>query len=237
MRLAQALSRTLHHALPAPIPSMHSCTPATMHWQVPTHTSGSWPRGSRTSRRCSAAQQATHGMREERPSSSTPALLIFDARGDQPGSIGSPAFDPAAAAAGLQGWVRTFWMWKERRPQRRHSVCVLVWRRPKLPVPLPHLPMVRLYLRRRRHDQRSEQPARRQRKQRGPSPARAARRAPPLLPAARGARRHHAASSAGAASPGPGAGPPGRLGGCQAWQGAAWLPGGAGGRAGTTGSC
>jgi hypothetical protein len=26
-------------------------------------------------------------------------------------------------------------MWKERRPQRRHRVCDLVWRRPKLPVP------------------------------------------------------------------------------------------------------
>lgn len=64
-------------------------------------------------------------------------------------------------------------------------------------MPLPHLPMVRLYLRRRRHDQRSEQPARRQRKQRGSSPARAACRPPPLLPAARGARRHNAASSAG----------------------------------------
>lgn len=28
-----------------------------------------------------------------------------------------------------------FWMWNERRPQRRHRVCDLVWRRPKLPVP------------------------------------------------------------------------------------------------------
>jgi hypothetical protein len=35
-----------------------------------------------------------------------------------------------------------FWMWKERRPQRRHRVCDLVWRRPKLPVPLPHLPIL-----------------------------------------------------------------------------------------------
>ena len=28
-----------------------------------------------------------------------------------------------------------FWTWKERLPHRRHRVCDLVWRRPKLPVP------------------------------------------------------------------------------------------------------
>lgn len=63
-----------------PVPST-TCTHsqhAQLHPSHPlpaTHTSGSWPRGSRTSRRCSAAQQATHGMGEERPGSSTPALL------------------------------------------------------------------------------------------------------------------------------------------------------------------
>lgn len=28
-----------------------------------------------------------------------------------------------------------FWMWRERRPHRLHSVCVLFWRLPKLEVP------------------------------------------------------------------------------------------------------
>jgi hypothetical protein len=28
-----------------------------------------------------------------------------------------------------------FWMWKERRPQRRHKVCDLLWRFPNEEVP------------------------------------------------------------------------------------------------------
>ena len=35
-----------------------------------------------------------------------------------------------------------FWMWKLRRPHRRHIVCDLLCLRPKDPVPLPHLPMI-----------------------------------------------------------------------------------------------
>jgi len=30
---------------------------------------------------------------------------------------------------------RCFWMWYDERPHRRHSVCVLLWRLPKLDVP------------------------------------------------------------------------------------------------------
>jgi hypothetical protein len=35
-----------------------------------------------------------------------------------------------------------FWMCRERLPQRRHSVCVLLRRLPNDPVPLPALPML-----------------------------------------------------------------------------------------------
>lgn len=43
-----------------------------------------------------------------------------------------------------------FWMWKLRRPQRRHNVCDLLCLRPKEPVPLPHLPMIHNFVRRER---------------------------------------------------------------------------------------
>lgn len=38
--------------------------------------------------------------------------------------------------AGYPHWAHIdFWMWYDERPQRRHNVCVLLWRLPKLEVP------------------------------------------------------------------------------------------------------
>lgn len=124
-------------------------------------------------------------------------------------------------------------MWKARRPQRRHRVCVLVWRRPKLPVPLPHLPMVRLYLRQRAAGAAGWAGSRAAARQRGQPQARAVRRQErrpgeaadrrscPLLLAASAAPQRSPAPDA--APSGLGAGPPGGLGRCQAWRSLAWL--------------
>lgn len=39
-------------------------------------------------------------------------------------------------AAGYPHWAQIdFWMWYDERPHRRHNVCVLLWRFPKLDVP------------------------------------------------------------------------------------------------------
>ena len=50
---------------------------------------------------------------------------------------------PRVLAAGYPHAPHTdFWMWKARFPHRRHSVCVLLRRFPKEPVPFPFFPIL-----------------------------------------------------------------------------------------------